>query len=211
MGKLISTSLMRHLAFKSVAISLLLLTALHILRPDIHTASSMVSEYAIGKFGWIQTLVFFLFAVSAGAVLIAIRSEVETLWGKIGLFFLVLAAGGFFLGGIFNVEHPLHQFVFFVGAPGMAIAAALISLNIARTPAWVQIRRLVIGVGQLPWISFILNMSMFFLAFSPSGELNPRIPVGWGNRLFWLSSGLWLMVMAWHSAKVNLQKSSKNP
>jgi hypothetical membrane protein len=208
MSIFLSPLLAKRLTLGTAVTALLLLVTLHILRPEIDTAQSMVSEYAIGKFGWMQTLVFLFFAVSAGALLAALHSEVKTFGGKIGLFFLILAAGGFFLGGIFNLEHPLHQLVFFIGAPSMAIACALISFRVARNPAWAQIRQGVVWAGQLPWISFVLNMSMFFIAFSPNGEFNPNVPVGWANRLFWLSSGVWLILMAWHSAKVSKQKLS---
>lgn len=208
MSILVFPQLARRLALGATVTALSLLVILHILRSDIRTAQSMVSEYAIGPFGWLQTLVFLFFAVSAGALAATLYPELKTFWGKIGSFFLILASGGFLLGGIYNVEHPLHQLVFYIGAPSMAIASAFISLSVARNPTWSQIRQGVIWAGQLPWISFVLNMGLFFLAFSPSGELNPNVPVGWANRLFWLGSGIWLILMASYSAKTNKQKLS---
>lgn len=205
---LVFPRLVRQLTLGTAITALLLLVVLHILRPDIHTTQSMVSEYAIGKFGWIQTLVFLFFAVSAGALVAILYPEMNTFWGRIGLFLLILAALGFFLGGVYNLEHPLHRLVFYVGGPSMAIAATLVSLSVAHNSAWSQIRRGVIWIGQLPWISFVLNMGMFFVALSPSGEVNPSVPVGWANRLFWFSSGVWLILMAWHSSKVSKQKLS---
>ncbi len=208
MSILVFHRLTRQLALGTAVTALLLLVILHILRPDIHTAQSMVSEYAIGPFGWIQTLVFLFYAISAGALAAMLYPEVKTFWGKVGIFFLIPAAGGFFLGGVYNLEHHLHQLVFYIGAPSMAIASALISFSMARNPAWAHIRQAVIWIGQLPWISFVLNMGIFFLAVSPSGELNPNVPVGWANRLFWLGSGIWLILMAWHSSKTSEQKLS---
>jgi hypothetical protein len=143
-----SSQLAARVAFAAAATSLLLLAALHVLRPDLDPSWRMVSEYAIGKFGWVQTLVFLLMAASSASLLVAIRSEVRTLWGKIGLVFLVLAAVGFFLGGVFNAEHPLHMLVFLIGAPGMSLAAGLISVSVARNPAWASARRLVSGWGS---------------------------------------------------------------
>ena len=61
MSILVFPRLVRQLTLGTAITALLLLVGLHILRPDIHTTQSMVSEYAIGKFGWIQTLVFLFF------------------------------------------------------------------------------------------------------------------------------------------------------
>ena len=50
----------------------------------------------------------------------------------------------------------------------------------------------------------VRHMGMFFVALhsaSPSGEFNLSVPVGWANRLFWLGSGCWLIVMAWQALK----------
>ena len=95
MSIFVSPLLARGLALGTAVTALLLLVTLHILRPETDTAQSMVSEYAIGKFGWIQTLVFLFFAVSAGALLAALHSEVKTFGGKIGILFSNPCCGRF--------------------------------------------------------------------------------------------------------------------
>ncbi len=202
------SSLAARLAFGAAITAMVLLAALHVLRPDLDPTRSMVSEYGVGPFGWVQTLVFLLTAASAALLLLAMRSAVKTLWGRIGLVILALAAIGFFLGAVFNANHPLHMLAFFIGTPAMSLAPVLISVSVARNPAWASVRRRVVWVSQLPWIGFVVNMVLFFAAVSPSGEFNPSVPVGLANRLFWLCAASWLSVMAWQVGNLSGQKSA---
>ena len=195
------------LTFGTAAAALLMLTALHILRPDLDPSWHMVSEYAIGPFGWVQTLVFLTLAISCLLLLVAIRTQIVTRAGKIGLVFLIAAAVGFFMGGMFNAEHPLHALAFLIGSPGISIAAGLISVSVTRNPAWASVRRLVIWIGLLPWISFVLTGGTLFATLPPSGEFGPGVLVGWPNRLFWLACVGWLMVMAWQALKAGGQET----
>ena len=74
--------------------SLVFLMALHILSPEFDPSSRMVSEYALGTYGWVLSLMFLAWALSCVALFFAITSHVGTIGGKIGLGFLLTSALG---------------------------------------------------------------------------------------------------------------------
>jgi membrane-bound metal-dependent hydrolase YbcI (DUF457 family) len=82
------------LAIAAAAAVLLLLASLHVLSPEFDPSWRMVSEYANGHYGWVLSLMFASWAVSSWALAFAIRSQVRTIAGKIGLVFLIAAGVG---------------------------------------------------------------------------------------------------------------------
>jgi hypothetical protein len=187
------------LAFGAAAASLLLLAALHILRADLDPTWHMVSQYATGKLGWVQTLVFLALALSCLFLFAAVRTQVATRGGKIGLGFLLAGAVGVIMAAMFNWEHPLHGLATLIGVPGLSTATLLIGLSVARNPAWASVRRLVLWLSPLPWLAFILMLVTLFTTMPPSGEAGPGVLIGLPNRLQFLTWYAWLMVMAWQA------------
>jgi hypothetical protein len=53
------------------------LIALIFIRPDLDPSWHTISEWAIGPYGWIMSLAFFVSAVSYGSLFIAIKSHAE--------------------------------------------------------------------------------------------------------------------------------------
>ena len=51
----------------------------------------MVSEYALGHYGWVLALMFLSWGLSSWALAVATWSQVNTASGKVGLWFLVVA------------------------------------------------------------------------------------------------------------------------
>src|SRR3989304_3676603 len=82
------------LSFAAAAASLVLLAALHVISPEIDPSWRMVSEYALGNYGWVLALMFLTWALSCVALFLAIKSHIRTVGGKIGLGFLLAAAVG---------------------------------------------------------------------------------------------------------------------
>ena len=82
------------LSFGAAATSLLLLAALHVVSPEFDPSWRMVSGYALGKYGWMLTLMFVSLALSCAALFVGIRSSVSTIAGKVGLACLLAAVVG---------------------------------------------------------------------------------------------------------------------
>jgi hypothetical protein len=179
------------------ASALLLLAVLHLLSPELDPAWRMVSEYALGSYAWVLALMFLAWATSCVALCFAIRAQIDTLAGKIGLGFLLAAALGMSMAAVFDARHPLHGLAALIGIPSLPIAALLISPSLLRNPAWRPMRSLLLGTAHLTWISFMLMNATVWIGLSRNGgKFGPGAPVGWPNRLLVLSYCAWLMAVA---------------
>lgn len=192
------------ISFAVAAASLVLLAALHVLSPEFDPSWRFVSEYALGNYGWVLTLLFLALALSCVALFFAVKSQVRTIAGKIGLAFLLAAAIGMVMGALFDWRHNLHGLAAMIGNPSFIIAALLISISLVRNQLWSSARALVLWMANAPWISFALLIGTLFIGLSRNGgEFGPGVPVGWPNRLLFLAYGLWLMVVAGRAARLD--------
>jgi hypothetical protein len=196
------------ISFATSVASLVFLAALHLLSPEFNPSSRMVSEYALGSYGGVLLLMFLAWALSCITLFFAIKSEVTTVGGKIGLGFLLLAAVGITMGGLFDLNHDLHGLAAMIGMPSFPIAAVLISVSLGRNPSWTLARRSLIWTAILPWVSLILMNVAIFTGFSQTGEANPGAWFGWANRLLIIAYNGWLMVVAWRALHMQPSRSS---
>jgi hypothetical protein len=190
------SQLAARISFAASIASLVFLALLHLLSPEFNPSSRMVSEYALGNYGGVLLLMFLTWALSCIALLFTIRSQVKTIGGKIGLGFLLLAAVGMTMGGLFDVNHDLHGLAAMIGMPSLPIAAILISVSLSRNPSWISARRSLIWTAILTWMSLILMNVAIFTGFSQTGEANPGAWFGWANRFLIIAYNVWLMAVA---------------
>jgi hypothetical protein len=207
------------LAIASSLTSLLALGLLHILSPEFDPAWRMVSEYANGNFGWVLSLFFWLWAISTWALAYSVWSQVTTKAGKIGLYFLVAAGIGEFMGGLFDINHPLHSLSALIGIPSLAVAAMLISASLVKNEPWSAARKSLFWTANLTWISILLmaiTFGIMIATFMGSGAEMPTegtvvntLPagviglVGWANRFLVLVYNVWAILVASHLTKKN--------
>ena len=184
------------ISFAASVASLFFLATLHLLSPEFNPSSRMVSEYALGNYGWVLLLMFLTWALSCIAIFFAIKSEVTNVGGKIGLGFLLLASVGMIMGGLFDVNHDLHGLAAMIGMPSLPVAAVLISVSLSRNSSWTSARRSLIWTAILTWVSLILMNVAIFSGFSQTGEINPGAWFGWANRLLIVVYNIWLLVLA---------------
>ncbi|HEX6035828.1 MAG TPA: DUF998 domain-containing protein [Anaerolineales bacterium] len=196
------------ISFAASIASLVFLAVLHLLSPEFSPSSRMVSEYALGSYGWVLLLMFLTWALSCIALFFAIKSHVMTVGGKIGLGFLLLAAVGMTMGGLFDVNHDLHGLAAMIGMPSLPIAAVLISVSLGRNPSWTSAWRALIWTAILTWVSLVLMNIAIFTGFSPTGEANPGAWFGWANRFLIIAYDIWLLVVAWRALHMQQPRSS---
>ena len=195
------------ISFAASVASLVFLAALHLLSPEFNPSSRMVSEYALGSYGWVLLLMFLTWALSCIALFFGIKSEVTTVGGKIGLGFLLLAAVGMTMGGLFDVNHDLHGLAAMIGMPSLPIAAILISVSLGRNSSWAPARRSLVWAAILTWVSLILMNVAIFTGFSPTFEANPGAWFGWANRFLIIAYNVWLMLVAWQALPIRQSRS----
>src|ERR1700687_3911929 len=83
--------------------SSVLLAVLHVIKPELDPSWRFVSEYADGSYGWVMMLSFFSLALSCAALFVAVRSQIETTGGKIGLGVVLIVAASLIVAGGFYV------------------------------------------------------------------------------------------------------------
>jgi hypothetical membrane protein len=210
------------LAMGAAAATLLLLASLHILSPEFDPSFRMVSEYALGHYGWILSLMFLAWGISSWALALALWSQVKTKAGKIGWWLLVIAGLGSAMASVFDVTHdPGHSIAGVLGMVGFPIAAVLLSVSLGRNQAWRGAKKPLLCIANLSWISVVLlgaTLVLMTVQFAQAygGHLPQHAPTqlpagvlgvdGWADRLFVLSTCLWVFVAAWQAMKVANRK-----
>jgi len=206
------------LAMVAAAATLLLLAGLHILSPEFDPSFRMVSEYALGHYGWVLSLMFLAWAISSWVLAVAIWSQVKTRAGKVGLWFLVIAGLGEAMASVFDVTHDIgHSIAGVLGIGGFPIAALLLSVSLGRLHAWRGAKKPLLWIANLSWISVVMlgaTLVLMTVQFAQvtGGHLPQHAPAqlpagvlgldGWADRLIVLSNCLWVFVAAWQAMKL---------
>ena len=92
------------LSFAGAATFVVLLAALHFIKPELDPSWHFISEYAIGDYGWIMVLAFLSLALSYVSLFVAIRSQLRTIAERIGLVLLLVSALGLTIAAIFTTD-----------------------------------------------------------------------------------------------------------
>jgi hypothetical protein len=205
------------IALITSVVTLLFLAFLHILSPEFDPSWRMVSEYALGNYGWLLSLMFAVWALSSWALVLSIWSKVRTIGGKIGLFFLVITGIGEAMASVFDIRHPLHEMAGMIGILSLPIAAMLISVSLSHTEEWSAVKKALLWTANLTWASVLLLIATFILmivTFTQTGnQVDPRVTVtvlpegviayvGWANRILVVVYCVWVITVAWLDEKV---------
>jgi uncharacterized membrane protein YiaA len=202
------------IAFGVSVWTVILLISLLFLSPEFDPALRPISDYALGNFGWVLSQLFFSWAISSWALVIALSPHLKKISGRIGLFFLILAGFGEFMGGLFNVTHPLHGMAFFIGVPCLPIAALLITSNLTKLKPWSSIKKTLRVSAHLTWVSIVLmaaSIGIMFIGLTNAGitpgpevtEIPDSVIVlsGWANRFLVVSYCAWVSLVAYYALK----------
>jgi hypothetical protein len=194
----------------AAALFLLLLAALHVLKPEVDPSWHMISDYEIGRYGFVMVLAFVSLAVSSVSLFIAIRPQVHTVAGYIGLAGLLACSVALLGGGIFTTDPittpsdqlttpgTLHGLSALVGISSMPFAATLISWSLTLNTAWAPVRGRVFGAVGLIWLSLVVfGVSIAVLLPRAGGNFGPEVVIGWQNRLLMVTYCVWLTTVGW--------------
>jgi Protein of unknown function (DUF998) len=182
----------------SVAFQLLLITAI-LLRPEIDPARKPISEYAIGRLGWLAVLGFLASAAAYACLAAALRHQLRDRLGRIGLFMLCYCALATAVVGL-CVADPVTTPMSELSAMGrvhvvagisafavLPAAAVAINTSLSRTVAWAGSRNLLLITGLLPTIGLATLIAL--VATVTPAE-------GWPPRLMFLTYSAWTVAIA---------------
>jgi hypothetical protein len=207
------------LSIAGASLFLVLLTLLHLLKPDLDPSWRMISEYEIGRFGWVMVLAFLSLACGKVCLFLTLRPHVQTRGGKVGLGFLLISALGITLGAVstadpitasteqLTMHGNLHGIGGLLGIPTFPIAAMLITLSLTRNGVWTTAHRSLLLTANLTWMvlaTFILTVAVML---PKAGGFGPDVLIGWPNRLLMVAYCAWLMTAAWHTLKLTRKSS----
>jgi hypothetical protein len=197
----------------AAALALIALAALHVLKPEVHPSRNMISQYALGRHGWVMALCFAAFAAASACLFVALVAYAPLLLGRIGLAFLLAAAIGLAMAARFPMDPvstppaqmsfsgKMHGLAFVIGVPCQILAVLLLSLALQQQDSRVSLPLL--SLAAVVWLSLGITIAIMLIV-GPGKLPNPNGPerfLGWPNRLFMVSYAAWLMVAAWPMAR----------
>ena len=182
-----------------------LLLLLHFIKPELDPSWNFISEYEVGRFGWLMQLAFIAISASCVFLVISLWKHVKIV-GKAGLVMLLISAAGMLIAAIFKTDPlntPHHQLtqsgnLHQIGAmlDQIPFAAILITIALFRKKDWKINRAILIVAMLLVWAGFIYFVASVRAQFPVDGIFGPTVTVGWQNRLMILTQALWLIVVA---------------
>lgn len=195
---------------------LVILFFLHFLKPEFDPSWRMISEYEIGRYGWMMSLAFFCWGSSVFSLLVALWHSLQTIGGKLGYLWLLLIGIALFGAGIFitnpitdtttsttNTLHILCGAFLILTFP---IASSLVVGSLARKEEWSVARRALFWVEVLVWLSMFAFFGSIIVSntINPSaGRVGPDVYLGWPNRFMVVSYNVWLITIAVHTRKLS--------
>jgi hypothetical protein len=193
----------------------LIIVALHAIKPELEPSWRFISEYAIGRHGWIMKLAFLVWSASCAALALALRHQVKTWPGRTGLAVLLVVAAALVPAGLFaqdpvtakpdelTTSGNVHAVASMIGIPGIPIAAMLISSSLWRTsPSWAPHRSAIMWAAHATWIGLALMAAYLAWAVPQAGGFNAQVWAGGMNRLVVAAYLTWQFVIAWRLVRI---------
>jgi len=191
-----SATLFGTAAIGCILYAALALLLMHVLRPDFAPASHMISDYAVGPYGWVMQSVFV--GLSAGCIMLVVglaRSGPTSIAARLGIVLLAVASIGLIVSAIFPTDLQgapstesghIHTLSFFVNVASIILAIILLTVSCGSDLRWRSYRRISLILFSLVVLAFVLQ----FLT------LRKGAPYGLANRLFIAVLLVWIIVTA---------------
>ena len=197
------------------AIFLTILFLLHFLKRELNPSWRMISEYEIGRFGWMMRLAFFSWGASVLAMLITIWPSLQPISGTISRWWFVLIVIALFGAGIFktnpitentpNRVNTIHTICGAIVILTFPIAATLAVRSLLHNPLWSASHGQLIFGTVLAWIGVVAYFASIIISgiINPSAVKNPSVGrdgphvyQGWPNRFMVVTYIIWLIIIA---------------
>jgi len=208
------TQLAGRLAAALSLLSLVLVILLHFLEPEYEPTWRLLSEYAVGAYGWLMGVAFFALGLACLSLAVALRREARRISVTLGLVFLVTAGIGLGMAAFYAIDPitidpsqatdtgRMHALAAMIGIPSMPLSALLLSIGLGRQPGWPGARAALFWIAILTLASLVAMFVVIGTLLPANGGFGPAVIVGLPNRLLMLSYYLWIIAAGWHAAKL---------
>jgi hypothetical protein len=170
-------------AIGCLAYAALALLLMHVLRPDLAPTSHMISEYAVGIFGWAMQSVFVGLSLGCAALLVGLALNGPTsIVARLGVVLLAVASIGLIVSAIYPMDLPgtpstrsgeLHDLSFFVNVGSIVLAIVLLTAGFGSDFRWRSYRRTSVVLLLLIALAFVLQLlTLLVLKGAPYGLAN---------------------------------------
>jgi hypothetical protein len=156
----------------------------------------MISDYAVGEFGWVMAAVFVTWSVGMALLLSALLlAEPSTRARKLGALLLGITSVGLLVSAAYRTDLPglpdthegkVHTISFLVNIVSMLVAIPLLSFGFGQKSSLRSFRPVALGLALAVVLTFLLQ---FF-------TLHKGMPYGLTNRLFVIVLLSWLICTA---------------
>ncbi len=203
-----------------------ILAVLHFLEPEFNSDGHLISEYELGRYGWLMRLAFFSMAGASLALCFAIHEDLETTAGHIGKWWLLLVAVAYVGAGLFvpdestglglpadpaqldrgaiapTLNATLHGLSGVVVIASSPIVFTLLSRSLTWSPRWTAKAHALRWPTCLAWVGLAsLPISLaLYNAMQQPGTLDLRVIVSVTNRFMILTYAAWLAACAYQIA-----------
>jgi hypothetical protein len=182
------------------------LVLLHVLRPDYTPVDHMISDYAVGRLGWVMTTAFV--ALAAGCLTLGLGMAVagpRSLPGRAAVLLLWVATVGLLVTATFPTDLEtaattstgnIHTASFLVNVVSMILCALLFAVGFRQSDDWRGYRG----------ASLVLAIALLAAFIAQFMTLHRGAPYGLTNRLFVAVLMVWLVATATQLRHVTLRR-----
>ncbi len=183
---------------------LAVLAVLHILKSDLSPTWRMISEYEIGRHGWLMQAAFLMLATSTVGAALILRPVTDNRAGRIGRTALIVTASGLALAAFATADPitatadqltthgTLHGLGAMLGIPGIAIAAIAIARSIPADVTYARPIRIASHILLAAVAVFFVSM----IAMFRGAPATPDVRIGLQNRGLVIAHATWLLIVA---------------
>jgi hypothetical protein len=193
-------------AVAAVAVFLILLSVLHVIEPELDPSTRLISEYELGRYGWLMSVAFFSLGAGVLATSLSTWDSLTIRSGLIGRWWLLMISAALFGAGCFYPYQPPTLASYIHGVCGVIvivtfpIAASFYSLGLVHSAAWSGSPARLRWVTVFVWVglvAFLGSVVVLGITSGPVDRSDPALLLGWQNRFMIVTYSVWVMVVTW--------------
>jgi hypothetical protein len=190
------------LAFLSI------LALLHFIEPEFNPSWRMISEYELGKYGFLMTVDFFCWGGGFIFLLLSIWNLLNTISGRIGKWWLLIISIALFGAGLFRPQpitdttrgtiDAIHSICGVLMIFTFPMVSILISKSLSKSCLFQSSKPKLFWLTTLVWIGFLVFLISSIIFQPKNREYNSDYLIGWPNRFMVVCYTLWLLGLSRH-------------
>ena len=164
----------------------------------------MISEYEIGRYGWLMRLAFTSLGISLLSLLVVLWQQ-TTLIAEMILTIdaISLIGAAVFISDPITTPrksitstgklHTLFGVLFIFGFP---VTTTILGLSLGNS-ILLQFKTLLVLMSVFVWVGFIVFMSASAIFGGKEAKRGPTVKIGWPNRFMMLTYVMWIIVVSY--------------